>query len=144
MGSSMSQSESNHVFEVVKTDDEWKKELSEQEFYVLRKKGTERAFTGKYWDNHEKGEYTCRGCGNLLFYSDHKFDSGTGWPSYWQPAKENGSVTTNNDSSIGWMPRIEVVCAKCGGHLGHVFDDGPQPTGLRYCINGISLDFKQK
>lgn len=109
----------------MKTDEEWKKQLDEEEFDVLRQKGTERSFTGKYWDNHEKGDYLCRGCGNLLFKfvpncsilliivrSDHKFDSGTGWPSFWQPAQEKGSVLSNIDNSIGWMPREEVVCIK--------------------------------
>ena len=118
---------------------EWKRLLNEQEFYVLREEGTERAFSGDLWKNHAHGTYTCRGCGLPLFSSDTKFDSGTGWPSFWKPLKPE-YVTENKDSSLG-MLRVEVECARCGGHLGHVFDDGPRPTGLRYCMNSVSMDF---
>ena len=124
---------------VTKTDAEWKKALNELEYHVLRQEGTERAFSGDLWKNHARGTYVCRGCGLPLFASDTKFESGTGWPSFWQPIKPE-YVKEITDGSLG-MTRTEVECARCGGHLGHVFDDGPRPTGLRYCMNSVSMDF---
>jgi peptide-methionine (R)-S-oxide reductase len=129
-------------FPLTKTDAEWKKELTPLQYNVLRLKGTERAFTGEYYDHHEKGVYICSGCKQPLFTSESKFESGTGWPSFFKPIVES-AVTINKDLSYG-MVREEVVCSRCGGHLGHVFDDGPQPTGLRYCMNSVSLKFEGK
>jgi peptide-methionine (R)-S-oxide reductase len=125
---------------VKKTDQEWQKELLPEQYQVARKAGTERAFTGKYWNSKEKGVYACVCCGEPLFSSDTKFDSGTGWPSFWQPLKED-AVATETDSTHG-MVRTEARCAKCDAHLGHVFEDGPEPTGLRFCMNSASLDLK--
>lgn len=126
---------------ISKTDDEWKAELSDEEFYVTRQQGTERAFTGTYWDNKQAGQYLCKCCGEALFDSATKFDSGTGWPSFFQPCGDE-VIGETRDTSHGMM-RVEVHCNKCGAHLGHVFPDGPQPTGLRYCINSASLNFKE-
>jgi peptide-methionine (R)-S-oxide reductase len=123
-----------------RSDAEWKKTLNPEQYEVLRRKGTERPFTGIYYNNKRRGTYLCAGCGSPLFDSETKFDSGTGWPSYYQPISEQ-AVDTEEDKSYG-MNRNEVLCARCGGHLGHVFPDGPEPTGLRYCINSVSLDFK--
>jgi peptide-methionine (R)-S-oxide reductase len=134
--------ESPSVFEKVeKSEEEWKQTLTPEQYHVLRQKGTERAFTGKYWNHHEDGTYTCAACGQELFTSDTKFDSGCGWPSFYD-AKDNGTVVFHEDFSHG-MHRIEVLCSRCGGHLGHVFNDGPQPTGQRYCINSVSIDFRK-
>jgi peptide-methionine (R)-S-oxide reductase len=133
--------EKSATFPVQKTEPEWKKQLSPIQYNVLRLKGTERAFTGEYWDHHEKGKYVCAGCGQALFASDTKFESGTGWPSFYQPLKED-AITIHKDLSYG-MIREEVMCSRCGGHLGHVFDDGPDPTGLRYCMNSASLKFER-
>ena len=124
-----------------KSEEEWKKQLDPETYQVLRKKATERPFTGKLLHNKEKGMYVCAGCGAPLFSSDTKFDSGTGWPSFWSPV-EKGNVDEKSDRSL-LMNRVEILCKQCGGHLGHVFEDGPQPTGLRYCVNSLSLSFKK-
>jgi peptide-methionine (R)-S-oxide reductase len=128
--------------EVRKSEQEWRKELTSEQYHVLREKGTERAFTGDTWNAHDPGTYVCAGCGNPLFSSDTKFESGTGWPSFWQPLSEK-SVSTEDDSSF-FMRRTEVLCQKCGGHLGHVFDDGPEPTGERYCMNSCAMKLERK
>lgn len=125
---------------VQKSESEWREELPHMACFVLREKGTERAFTGEFWDHHEKGVYKCAGCGLALFDSEHKFESGTGWPSFFQPAGAT-SILEKEDDSWG-MRRVEVLCSSCGGHLGHVFEDGPRPTGLRYCINSAALKFE--
>ncbi|MDQ3395575.1 MAG: peptide-methionine (R)-S-oxide reductase MsrB [Bacteroidota bacterium] len=129
-------------FEVQKSEKEWKKDLTEQQFNVLRQHETERAFSGEYNDHHKEGIYICAGCGNELFSSKTKFESGTGWPSFYAPLSE-GQIGKETDNKFG-MKRTEVHCARCGGHLGHVFEDGPKPTGLRYCLNSAALSFEEK
>jgi peptide-methionine (R)-S-oxide reductase len=143
---SVSDGEDRHLsaetpeFEITRSEKEWKEILTPEQFHILREKGTEPAFTGKYHDNKEGGLYICAGCENELFHSDAKFDSGTGWPSFWMPVSEK-VVVTKPDNSL-FMRRTEVLCSRCGGHLGHVFNDGPRPTGLRYCINSLALNFE--
>lgn len=123
-----------------KSEQQWQEELTPEQFNICRKKGTERAFTGKYYDCKDKGTYLCSCCENELFSSETKYDSGSGWPSFWEPMES--SIKTEADTSLG-MQRVEVMCNKCGAHLGHVFEDGPQPTGLRYCINSVSLKLEK-
>jgi methionine-R-sulfoxide reductase len=127
---------------VEKADAAWKEQLTPEQYHVLRKKGTEAAFSGKYWDHHADGLYRCAGCGQPLFSSETKFESGTGWPSFSQPISPE-CVAAEDDQSF-FLARTEVLCARCGGHLGHVFEDGPEPTGLRYCMNSAALDFVKK
>ena len=137
----MKQTEIDTKPQVQKTDEEWRRILTPRQYHVLREKGTERAFTGEYAATKDKGTYLCAGCGNPLFDSETKFESGTGWPSFWQPLSEE-SVATETDRSF-FMNRTEVNCKRCGGHLGHVFDDGPDPTGQRYCMNSASLKLEK-
>ncbi|MEE9373073.1 MAG: peptide-methionine (R)-S-oxide reductase MsrB [Saprospiraceae bacterium] len=132
----------NTIDKIQKSEKEWESELTEMEYFVLRKKGTERSFSGALWDNKKEGIYTCAACELPLFDSDSKFVSGTGWPSFFKPIKDE-NITEDVDYKIGYK-RVEILCARCEGHLGHVFSDGPKPTGLRYCMNSVSLNFQKK
>ena len=129
-------------FEINKSEEDWRNSLSPEEYQVLRQCGTEYAFTGEYYMHFEDGTYNCKACGNPLFSSETKYKSGSGWPSFYKPINDN--CITEKEDRLSGMVRIEIVCSKCGGHLGHVFSDGPRPTGLRYCVNSISLDFKDE
>ncbi len=137
VGAAVSGEQTDGGGKIVKTDAEWRQELTPEEYHVARKAGTERAFSGEYWDTKTKGVYNCRCCGEALFDAETKYDSGTGWPSFYQPVAEE-AVATKRDRSL-FMVRTEVLCARCDAHLGHVFPDGPMPTGLRYCLNSASL-----
>lgn len=128
-----------HAFKIEKTDEEWRAQLTDREYHIIRNHGTELPYSSRHLYETEKGIYKCKACGHRLFSSKHKYDSGTGWPSYYKPVKD-GAVGESTDYKLGY-PRTEVHCARCGGHLGHVFADGPKPTGLRYCINGLALNF---